>query len=69
MKIFDDLVAQNDEIVHIDKVKRETEIHDWRIPNVGRSEASYVASRIVPKENVATEESKKILTDAIVQSN
>ena len=50
-------------------MKRETEIHDWRMPNVGRSEVSYVASRIVPKENVATEESKKILTDAIVQSN
>ena len=65
MKIFDDLIAQNDKIVSLEKEKRETEIFDWRAFTCG-SEASYISSRLVPKENFATEESKKILTDAIV---
>ena len=67
MKIFDDLIAQNDNITSLKKEKRETEIFDWRAPIVG-SEASYISSRLVPKENFATEESKKILTDAIVEA-
>ena len=68
MKIFDDLIAQNEEIISLEKEKIETEIFEWWVPDIGRSEASYVSSRLVPKENFATEESKKILTDAIVEA-
>ena len=60
MKIFDDLIAQSQgTIIPLSAEKRESDIFDWRLPGADSSGmARYISSRLIQKENIATEESK-----------
>ena len=60
MKIFDDLIAQSHgAIIPLNTEKIESDIFDWRLPGIDRSGVtSYISSRLIQKENIATEESK-----------